>query len=76
VKFINNNGQESVYMAPGDGGIALLAVHCTDSLFAYTSHVVNPQIHIMQYPSLVQLAALTGLLLVAFKAYLHIRFGT
>jgi len=66
VKFINNNGQESVYMAPGDGGIALLAVHCTDSLFAYTSHVVNPDIHIMQYPSLLKLAALMGLSLIVF----------
>jgi len=66
VKFIDNNGQESVYMAPGDGGIALLAVHCTESLFAYTSHVVNPDIHIIQYPSLLELAALTGLSLVDF----------
>lgn len=66
MKFINNNGQESVYMAPGDGGIALLAVHCTDSLFAYTSHVVNPDIHIMQYPSLLKLAALMGLSLIVF----------
>jgi len=66
VKFINDDGQESVYMAPGDGGIALLAVHGTDSLFAYTSHVVNPEIHIMRYPSLLKLAALTGLSLTDF----------
>jgi len=61
VKFVNDDGRESVYMAPGDGSIALLAVHGINSLFAYTEHVVDPKIHVMQYPSLMKLAELTGL---------------
>ena len=61
MKFIGDDGRESVYMAPGDGGIALLAVHGINSLFAYTEHTVSPKIHIMQYPSLLKLAELNGL---------------
>jgi len=63
-------------MAPGDGGIALLAIHGTDSLFAYTSHVVKPQIHVIKYPSFLKLAALDGLLLADFWADLNYHFGT
>jgi len=66
VKFVGDDGRENVYMAAGDGGIALLAVHGINSLFAYTEHVVNPKIHIMQYPSLLKLADLSGLYLVDF----------
>jgi len=61
VKFVDDDGHESVYMVPGDGGIALLAVHSINSLFAYTEHVVDPKIHIMQYPSLMKVIELTGL---------------
>lgn len=60
MKFISNDGRESVYVAPGDGGIALLAVHGINSLFAYTEHAINPKIHIMKYPSLMKLNQLTG----------------
>jgi len=66
VKFINDDGRENVFMPPGDGGIALLAVHSIESLFAYTEHEVDPKIHIMKYPSLMQLAVLTGLYLMVF----------
>jgi len=61
VKFISDDGRESFYMPPEDVGIALLAVHGINSLFAYTEHTVNPKIHIIQYPSLLKLAELHGL---------------
>jgi len=61
VKFVTDDGRERVYMTPGDGSIALLAVHGINSLFAYTEHVFNPKIHIMQYPSLMKQTELTGL---------------
>ena len=60
MKFINVNGSENDYMIPGDGGIALLAVHGINSVFAYTEHV-NPKIHVIQYPSLQEVIQLTGL---------------
>ena len=53
-------------MAPGEGGIALLAVHGINSVFAYTEHVVNPQIHIIKYPSLLKVTSLSGSYMVVF----------
>jgi len=61
VKFISDDGREKVFMAPGEGSIDLLAVHSINGLFAYTEHVVEPKIHIMQYPSLMKVTELTGL---------------
>jgi len=60
VKFISSDGRESFFVAPGEGGIALLAVHGINSVFAYTEHVVNPQIHIIKYPSLLKVTSLSG----------------
>lgn len=71
MKFVNDDGRETVYMASGSGGIALLAVHGINSLFAYTEHVVDPKIHIMKYPSLLKLAELTGWSLVDFWAVMN-----
>jgi len=61
VRFVDGEGHHSIHMAPGDGGIALLAVHTINSLFAYTEHVVNPKIHVVHYPTFMKHAELTGL---------------
>lgn len=61
VKFVNDDGRETIYVAPGEGGIALLAVHGINNLFAYTEYVVNPKIRIMKYPSLLKVDDLNGL---------------
>jgi len=66
VKFVNDDGRENNFMPPGNGGIALLAVHSIDSLFAYTEHEVDPQIYIMKYPSFMKFAVLSGLFLMVF----------
>ena len=59
VKFVSEDGHESVFAAPGDG-IGVLAVHSINKVFAVADVGVKPTINIYQYPSFRHIAALEG----------------
>ena len=59
VKFVSEDGHESVFPAPGDG-IGALAVHSINKVFAVADIGLKPKIQIYQYPSFREIATLEG----------------
>jgi hypothetical protein len=60
IKFISEDGTESLYSANGDGGVGAFAVHGINGIFAFAEQTLQPKIHIVQFPSMLTVTELKG----------------
>ena len=62
IKFVAEDGHESVFPSPGEG-IGPLAVHPHNKVFALCDLGIGPTIYVIQYPSFRILTELKGIIL-------------
>lgn len=60
IKFVGEDGQETLHSFEGDG-IGPISVCGIYKVFAYAEICVNPKIHVIQYPSFIERAVLAGM---------------
>ncbi|KAL3863237.1 hypothetical protein ACJMK2_005002 [Sinanodonta woodiana] len=60
VKFIAEDGAETIFNFEGHGGIGAFAVHTSEKCFAVAEQNLNPSIYIYMYPTFRELHVLSG----------------
>lgn len=61
IKFVGEDGHDSVYTAPPGESIGPLAIHGINKLFAYSENAIKPRIFVLQYPSFLKVSTLPGM---------------
>ena len=59
VKFVKGSEEETVYSSPGEG-LAAVAVHGVNKVFAIADQSVPPKIFVVNYPTFTQKSLLEG----------------
>ena len=59
VKFVKGSEEETVYSSPGEG-LAAVAVHGVNKVFAVADQSVPPKIFVVNYPTFTQKSLLEG----------------
>ena len=59
IKFVQEDGTESVCSSPGDG-VGPLAVHSINKVFAFADQGVESTIYVFKYPSFERVSELVG----------------
>jgi len=76
IKFIGEDGHQSVYTAPPGESIGPLAIHGINKLFAYSENAIKPRIFVLQYPSFLKVSTLPGMYFPFLPHYYSSGFGS
>ena len=60
IKFVHENGEESVFPAPTPDGIGVIAVQGIGHLVAFSNQSINPSVFVYVYPSFRLISELKG----------------